>query len=461
MNLHVCVLAAGQSKRMQSKLSKVLHPLCGRPLILHVLKSVEALLPIDVTVVVGHQRDEILETLDEKTVDFVIQEQQLGTAHALGEYLKQKPQITGQVLVLSGDTPLIQTQLLQQLVVAASASKAELALFTTELEDPRGYGRIIRNSSNEVEGIVEEADASDLQRKIREINAGVYLFDIESLRNWIPRVAATNKQKEFYLTDVVALALQDNKKVLAVPGKSEDLMGINTRVELAEATRLMRRRINHEWMMKGVTMIDPETTYIDIDVRLASDVVIHPNVHLEGECMIGGGVTIYPNCRIINSWINVGCVIYENTSIDSAHLETGVKIGPFARVRPDTVLGANVRIGNFVELKKTSVGDGSKANHLSYLGDSIIGKNVNVGAGTITCNYDGEKKYQTIIEDDVFVGSDTQLVAPVKVGKGAYIAAGSSITEEVPPESLAIARSRQTNIEGWVKKKKSKIKDKK
>jgi bifunctional UDP-N-acetylglucosamine pyrophosphorylase / glucosamine-1-phosphate N-acetyltransferase len=461
MNLHVCVLAAGQSKRMQSKVSKVLHPLCGRPLILHVLKSVEALLPVSITAVVGHQRDQILETLGEKTVDFVVQEQQLGTAHALGEYLKQKPQITGQVLVLNGDTPLIPTQLLQQLVHAASANKAELSLFTTELNDPTGYGRILRNSSNEVEGIVEEADASESQRKIPEINAGVYLFDIESLRNWIPRIEAANKQKEFYLTDVVALALQDNKKILAVTGKSEDLMGINTRVELAEATRLMRRRINNEWMMKGVTMIDPETTYIDVDVRLASDVVIHPNVHLEGECMIGGSVTIYPNCRIINSWINVGCVIYENTSIDSAHLESGVKIGPFARVRPDTVLGANVRIGNFVELKKTSVGDGSKANHLSYLGDSVIGKNVNVGAGTITCNYDGEKKHQTIIEDEVFVGSDTQLVAPVKVGKGAYIAAGSSITEDVPPESLAIARSRQTNIEGWVKKKKSKIKDKK
>ncbi len=460
MNLHVCVLAAGQSKRIQSKLSKVLHPLCGRPLILHVLKAVEGLLPSSITVVIGYQRDEILETLDEKTVDFVIQEHQLGTAHALGEYLKQKPEITGHLLVLSGDTPLIPTELLQRLVQSASEKNVELSLFTTELPDPTGYGRIIRDASNTVERIVEEADASESQCKIREINAGVYLFDVASLRSWIPKVNSTNKQKEFYLTDVVALALQDKKTVLPLLGESEELMGINTRVELAEATRLMRRRINREWMLKGVTMIDPETTYIDIDVRLASDVVIHPNVHLEGECMIGGGVTIYPNCRIINSWINVGCVIYENTSIDSAHLESGVKIGPFARVRPDTVLGAGVRIGNFVELKKTSVGEGSKANHLSYLGDAVIGKNVNVGAGTITCNYDGEKKHQTIIEDEVFVGSDTQLVAPVKVGKSAYIAAGSSITEDVPPESLAIARSRQTNIEGWVKKK-SKIKNKK
>lgn len=445
---------------MRSKLSKVLHPLCGRPLILHVLKAVEGLLPSSITVVIGHQRDEILETLDEKTVDFVIQEEQLGTAHALGEYLKQKPEITGHLLVLSGDTPLIPTELLQSLVQSASEKNAELSLFTTELIDPIGYGRIIRDTSNALERIVEEADASESQRKIREINAGVYLFDIASLRSWIPKVNSTNKQKEFYLTDVVALALQDQKTVLPLLGKSEELMGINTRVELAEATRLMRQRINREWMLKGVTMIDPETTYIDIDVRLASDVVIHPNVHLEGECMIGGGVTIYPNCRIINSWINVGCVIYENTSIDSAHLESGVKIGPFARVRPDTVLGAGVRIGNFVELKKTSVGEGSKANHLSYLGDAVIGKNVNVGAGTITCNYDGEKKHQTIIEDEVFVGSDTQLVAPVKVGKSAYIAAGSTITEDVPSESLAIARSRQTNIEDWVKRK-SKIKNKK
>ncbi len=459
MNLHVCILAAGQSKRMQSKLSKVLHPLCGRPVLLHVLKAVEALSPSSVSVVLGHQRDEILETLGSKQIDVVIQHEQKGTAHALHEYLNQKPDITGTLLVLNGDTPLVTTDLLRHLVQAAHDQNASLAFFTAELHDPTGYGRVFRKG-NAVERIVEDADATPEQRKIREINAGIYLFNIDLLRDWIPRVQPSNKQRELYLTDVVSLALEDKKNVIAVRGKSEELIGINTRAELAQAAREMRRRINREWMLKGITMIDPETTYIDADVRLAADTVLYPNVYLEGECMIGGSVTIYPNCRITNSWINVGCVIYENTSIDSSHLETGVKIGPFARVRPDTVLGANVRIGNFVELKKTSVGDGTKANHLSYLGDAEIGKNVNIGAGTITCNYDGEKKYKTIIEDDVFVGSDTQLVAPVSIGKGAYIAAGSSITEDVPAESLAIARSRQTNKEGWAKKK-SKIKDKK
>jgi bifunctional UDP-N-acetylglucosamine pyrophosphorylase/glucosamine-1-phosphate N-acetyltransferase len=459
MNLHVCILAAGQSKRMQSKLSKVLHPLCGRPVLLHVLKAVEGLKPDTVSVVLGHQRDQILETLGTREIDVVIQEEQKGTAHALGEYLKQKPEIKGNVLVLNGDTPLVTSDLLRILVQGAQDQSATLAFFTAELQDPTGYGRIFRKG-NQVERIVEEADATPEQRKIHEINAGIYLFDIDSLRSWIPSVQPSNKQKELYLTDVVSLALEDRHKVIAIRGKSEELIGINTRAELAQAAREMRRRINREWMLKGITMIDPETTYIDADVRLAADTVLYPNVHLEGECMIGGNVTIYPNCRIMNSWINVGCVVYENTSIDSAHLETGVKIGPFARVRPDTVLGVNVRIGNFVELKKTSVGDGTKANHLSYLGDAVIGKNVNIGAGTITCNYDGEKKHKTTIEDEVFVGSDTQFVAPITIGKGAYIAAGSSITEDVPPESLAIARSRQTIKEGWAKKK-SKTKDKK
>jgi bifunctional UDP-N-acetylglucosamine pyrophosphorylase / glucosamine-1-phosphate N-acetyltransferase len=460
MKLHVCILAAGQSKRMQSKLSKVLHPLCGRPVLLHVLKAVEGLTPATVSVVLGHQRDEILETLGIREIDVVIQHEQKGTAHALAEYLNQKPDVTDSLLVLNGDTPLITTDLLHNLVQAAHDQNASLAFFTAELHDPTGYGRIFRKG-NAVERIVEEVDATPEQRKIREVNAGIYLFDIDSLRQWIPRVQPSNKQKELYLTDVVSLALEDKKNVIAVRGKAEELIGINTRVELAQAAREMRRRINREWMLKGITMIDPETTYIDADVRLAADTVLHPNVHLEGECMIGGSVTIYPNCRITNSWINVGCVIYENTSIDSSHLESGVKIGPFARVRPDTVLGSGVRIGNFVELKKTSVGDGSKANHLSYLGDAVIGKNVNIGAGTITCNYDGEKKYKTVIEDEVFVGSDTQLVAPVSVGKGAYIAAGSSITEDVPPDSLAIARSRQTNKQGWAKEKKAKSKEKK
>jgi bifunctional UDP-N-acetylglucosamine pyrophosphorylase/glucosamine-1-phosphate N-acetyltransferase len=455
--MHICILAAGQSKRMQSKYSKMLHPVCGLPMISHVYNAVSGLQPQSISIIVGHQRDQIMDVFAEKAVDFVVQEELLGTAHAVSEYLKQKPDLRGSLLVMNGDMPLITTRLLRAILKMQESTRSALLLVTTMIGNPAGYGRVVRGDGGTLKKIVEDADATAAEREVREINAGIYVFDIEALRGWIPKIEADNTQKEYYLPDVVALALRENQMVIAYRADENEVMGINNRVELARASKLMRNRINEHWMLNGITMIDPDTTYIESEVRLGADTVLHPNVHLEGTTMIGQDVTIYPNCRIINTWIDNGCVIYENTSIDSSQLDANVKIGPFARVRPDTVLGTGVRIGNFVELKKTVVGEGSKANHLSYLGDAIIGKKVNVGAGTITCNYDGEKKYQTVIEDEVFVGSDTQLIAPVKVGKGAYIAAGSSITEDVPPDSLAIARSRQTNKEGWVESKKKKV----
>jgi bifunctional UDP-N-acetylglucosamine pyrophosphorylase / glucosamine-1-phosphate N-acetyltransferase len=454
MDLHVCVLAAGQSKRMKSKTSKLLQPMCGKPMLHHIYELVSALSPKTQAFVVGHQRDQVMEALSEKPVDFVVQEQQLGTAHAVSEFLKQHSKIHGLLLVLNGDTPLLQSSTLHNLLSLHQQRQATISLLTTEIPDPTGYGRIIRNNRGNIQGIVEEVDATPSEKQVCEVNAGIYLFDIEKLRKLLPKVQAENKQKEFYLPDVISLALAEEWTVLPQMASYEEVMGINTKVELAEANHVLRKRINRQWMLRGVTMMDPATTYIDAAVEFGSDVVLYPNVYLEGNTLVGSEVTIYPNCRITDTYIDSQCVIYENSSIESAHLESGVKVGPFARIRPDSYLQSGARIGNFVELKKTFIGEGTKANHLSYLGDATIGKNVNIGAGTITCNYDGEKKHPTVIEDGVFIGSDTQLIAPVKVGKGAYVAAGSSITEDVPENSLAIARGRQVNKPNWKPKKK-------
>jgi bifunctional UDP-N-acetylglucosamine pyrophosphorylase/glucosamine-1-phosphate N-acetyltransferase len=439
---------------MKSKLSKLLHPLCGKQMILHVYDAITGLSPKTCAIVVGHQRDQVIDAFAEKQVDFVVQEEQRGTAHAVSEFLKQFPEIEGILLVLCGDTPLLQTSTLLEVIQLHKQRNAVITLVTTELPDPTGYGRIIRNSQGMMERIVEEADANDAERGVQEVNAGIYAFEVSKIRALLPHVHSDNKQKEYYLPDVISLALERNWKVLPQKVSSDEVIGINTKVELADATRVLRARINQQWMLRGVTMIDPETTYIDAEVQLGTDVTLYPNNYLEGKTLIGSDVTVHCNCKIADSYIDSGCVIYENSSIEASHLDTGVKVGPFARLRPETHLHANVRIGNFVELKKSTVGEGSKANHLSYLGDATIGKNVNIGAGTITCNYDGQKKHPTTIEDDVFIGSDTQLIAPVKIEKGAYVAAGSSITQDVPADSLAIARGRQVNKPNWKPKKK-------
>lgn len=436
---------------MKSKQSKLLHPLCGKPIIQHVLDASKNLAPKSVALVVGHQREQIREALGD-SVRYVVQEEQRGTAHAVSEFLRLNADLKGSLLVLSGDTPLITSDLLKSLLQKHAEDAAALSFVTTTVANPAGYGRIVRDLGG-FQKIVEEADASGDIKQIREVNAGVYVFEIAELQAWLPLVQPKNKQNEYYLPDVIELALKDRKRVALFPAPEEQVIGVNTRVDLAEAAATLRKRINRDWMLQGVTMHDPNSTYLDADVRLGTDVVLYPNVYLEGRTVIAEGVTVYPNCRIVNSQVDSGCIIYENSSLDSARLETGVKVGPFARLRPDTLVRKGAHIGNFVELKKTTMGEGSKANHLAYLGDATIGSAVNIGAGTITCNYDGVNKYPTVIEDEVFIGSDTQLIAPVKVGKGAYVAAGSSITEDVPPESLAIARSRQINKEGWVKKK--------
>lgn len=450
---HICILAAGQSKRMKSKTSKMLHPLCGKPVILHVFGVAAELEPRTLGIVVGYQREQIMKALNDRPVDFVVQTEQLGTAHAVSVFLNEYPSLKGNLLVMNGDTPLLRPDLLRQLLTLHSLEEADISLLTADVEDPAGYGRIVRDRAGLIRRIVEEADAKEPERKIREINAGIYVFDIDKLRARLLEVTDLNKQQEYYLPDVIALTLQQRGKVIPLKTEISDVLGINTRVDLAVAGRILRRRINERLMLGGVTILDPERTYVDTDVRIDADTVLYPNVCLEGVTWIGSDVTIYPNCRITDSRIESGCTVYENCSVETARLEAGVKIGPFARLRPGTVLAKGVRIGNFVELKKTTMGEGSKANHLAYLGDATIGKNVNVGAGTITCNYDGVNKHPTVIEDDVFIGSDTQLIAPVKVGEGAYVAAGSSITEDVPAGALGIARGRQVNKIGWVKKK--------
>ena len=396
-----------------------------------------------------------MDSLAEHPADFLVQAEQLGTAHAVGVFLNHYPHVEGRLLVMNGDTPLLRKTVLEGMLMAHDQQNAQLSLLTAEVPEPTGYGRIVRDGRGLLERIVEEVDATEAERELREINAGIYVFDLAKLRQWLPQVQNANRQHEYYLPDVLAVALAQKATILALKAAAEDVAGINTRAELAAASKTMRRRINEHWMLAGVTLQDPETAYIDADVRIGTDAVIHPNVYLEGSTLIGSDVTIYPGCRISDSYIESGCVVYENCSLDSAQLEADVKIGPFARLRPGSIVAKNARVGNFVELKKTVLGEGSKANHLAYLGDATIGKGVNIGAGTITCNYDGEHKFPTVIEDGVFVGSDSQLVAPVTLGKDAYIAAGSSITEDVPAGSLAIARGRQVNKPGWAKKKKT------
>lgn len=450
---HICVLAAGQSKRMKSKTSKMLHLLCGAPVISHVVSIAAALEPRTLGIVVGYQRDQIMAVLDGKAVDFIVQEAQRGTAHAVSVYLDEYPLLKGSLLVMNGDTPLLRPDLLRQLLTLHSLESATITLLTADVENPTGYGRIVRDQKGLIHRIVEEVDATEQERGIREINAGIYVFNIQKLRQFLPQVKDSNKQKEYYLPDVISLALQQKGRVVPLKADAAEVLGINTRVELAAAARVLRHRINHRWMLEGVTMHDPDRTYIDTEVQVGADTVLYPNVFLEGNSRIGADVTIYQNCRITDSNIENGCVVYENSSVEASRMEDGAKIGPFARLRPGTVLAKDVRIGNFVELKKTTMGAGSKANHLSYLGDAKIGSGVNIGAGTITCNYDGVDKHPTTIEDDVFIGSDTQLIAPVTVGKGAYVAAGSSITDDVPPGALGIARGRQVNKPGWVARK--------
>jgi bifunctional UDP-N-acetylglucosamine pyrophosphorylase / glucosamine-1-phosphate N-acetyltransferase len=458
MDTHVVILAAGKGTRMKSALPKVLHRVAGRPLIDRVLSCAAALRPRTVTVVVGHQSESLKAALaGHEGLTFVVQEPQLGTAHAL---MTAELALSGQkgvLVLLSGDVPLLTADTLMELVDSHRTSGASASLITAVIDDPHGYGRIVRNGER-IARIVEEKDASPAEKTIREINSGIYAFSLDGLFDAIRGIASHNVQSEYYLPDLVAIYRQRGLVVETVTVSNPDeIRGINSRVELAAVSRIVRDRKNAELMASGVTIEDPATAYVDEGVTIGPDTVLHPGVSLEGRTAIGAGCEIHTGARIIDSQIGDRVTILNHCVITSSTIADDASVGPFAHLRPDTDLRAKSKVGNFVELKKTVLGVGSKASHLAYLGNATIGEKVNIGAGTITCNYDGVTKSQTVIEDGVFVGSDTQLIAPVTVGKGAYIGSGSTIRENVPPGALAVSAGKQRNLEGWVDRKKSKV----
>jgi bifunctional UDP-N-acetylglucosamine pyrophosphorylase / glucosamine-1-phosphate N-acetyltransferase len=454
-DLHVVILAAGKGTRMKSGRPKVLHQVAGRPMIDYPIAAARSLSPTTTTVVVGHMKEVLQQGLERYPgLSFVTQEPQLGTGHAVLQTAGVLEGKTGSVLLLSGDVPLLTRHTLAALLRKQEESSAAATVLTSNIDQPYGYGRIVR-LRGKVSRIVEERDASPAQRKIKEVNGGVYVFSLQPLFDALRSLATANAQGEYYLTDLISAYRRRKLGVETVLLEdSNEIRGINSRSELAEASRIVRQKKNEELMAAGVTIEDPATTYIDEGVVIGADTVIHPGVHLEGKTEIGQACEIHAGVRIINSTLDNRVTVQNFCVINGSRLGPGVTVGPFVHMRPDNELHESVRIGNFVELKKSVVGKGSKAGHLSYLGDAVIGEGVNIGAGTITCNYDGEQKHQTIIEDGAFIGSDTQLVAPVTVGKGAYVGSGATIRESVPAGSLAVSAGKQRNIEGWTDRKK-------
>jgi len=458
--IHVVILAAGQGTRMKSRMPKVLHRLAGKPLIEHVLDTAQTVTPETITIVVGHEAESVQHLVGERpNVGWALQAPQLGTAHALQQTESRLAAKKGTVILLSGDVPMLEASTLQRLVATHQTAGAAATVVTAIVDRPYGYGRIVRTRGR-IARIVEERDASPAVRKIREINGGIYAFDLAPLFDALRAIASQNAQGEYYLTDLIAIYRRRKLGVeTLLVDNPQEIRGINSRTELAEVSRIVRQTKNEELMAAGVTIIDPATTYIDPDVQVGPDTVIHPGVAIEGQSRIGAACEIHSNVRIVDSEIADKAVIQNFCLILGSRIAESASVGPFAHLRPESVVGEGAKVGNFVELKKTTLGPGSKANHLAYLGDATIGAKVNVGAGTITCNYDGTSKHPTVIEDGAFIGSDTQLIAPIRVGKGAYVAAGSSITEDVPSGALGIARGRQTNVPGWVERKKTQPKD--
>ncbi|TDI35064.1 MAG: UDP-N-acetylglucosamine diphosphorylase/glucosamine-1-phosphate N-acetyltransferase [Acidobacteria bacterium] len=454
--LTALVLAAGQGKRMRSATIKLLHPLWGRPMVAWTLDSVQALAPDRLLVVIGYQADAMRLALDNEDIhwDAVVQDAPRGTGHAVMCARPHLPGTGGDLLILNGDLPLLTEDTLRSFLAAHRAAGATLSVLSTELEDPSGYGRMVRSGGSLVR-IVEDRDTTVEERAVKEINCGVYLVQAPALMAALDDLGTDNTQGEYYLTDVVANLVGSGKTVQAVlhPDAAE-VLGVNDRRELAAAAAILSARKNRALMMAGVTLLDPARTYIDPRTEIGPDTVIYPDVWIEGTSVLGTGCTVRPNVHLTDVRVGDRVTLKNHCVIEQSEIGDEAQVGPFAHLRPGTYLSRQVKVGNFVETKKTSMGEGSKASHLSYLGDAQVGRDVNVGAGTITCNYDGRKKHVTILEDGVFIGSDTQLVAPVRVGKGAYVGAGSTITEDVPAGALALTRTPQKNIDGWVKRKK-------
>ncbi len=452
--LSVVVLAAGQGKRMRSDLPKVLQPLAGRPLLAHVLVTAQSLQPAAVHVVFGHGGDLVRAAFANDDIQWALQAEQKGTGHALMQAMPAIPD-DHRVMVLYGDVPLLQAETLNSL--AARAGSNAVALLTVMLANPVGYGRVLRDARGRVKGIVEHKDAKPAQLKIREGNTGVLVAPARALKAWLAKLKSDNAQGEYYLTDVIAMAVRDGLKVEALVAADEmEVLGVNDRVQLATLETALRCRQAQTLLLDGVTLADPARFDLRGTLSAGRDVFIDINVVLEGAVVLGDGVRIGPGCVLKNVSLGAGTVVHANSVLEQAVVGKQCIIGPFARLRPGAKLADEVHIGNYVEVKNSSLAHGSKANHLTYLGDATIGSGVNVGAGTVTCNYDGANKFRTEIGDRAFIGSGTMLVAPVVIGAGATIGAGSTVTQDVPADQLALARSRQVTIEGWQRPKKQK-----
>jgi bifunctional UDP-N-acetylglucosamine pyrophosphorylase / glucosamine-1-phosphate N-acetyltransferase len=464
--LNIVILAAGKGKRMRSTLPKVLHPIAGRSLLGRVLDSARSLQPQSICVVYGHGGEAVRAAFVDDDLNWALQEPQLGTGHAVLQAMPMlnavSPALTlgesganSLTLVLYGDVPLTRAQTLQNLLAVAGSDR--LALLTAHLDDPTGYGRIVREHSD-VMRIVEQKDASEAERAITEINTGILVAPSAALNRWLPTLGNRNAQGEYYLTDIVALAVAEGMPITtANPSASWETEGVNSKAQLAALERIHQRNVADTLMESGVMLADPARIDVRGTLRCGTDVSIDVNCVFEGDVTVGDGASIAANCVLRNCTIAAGARIAPFCHIDSAEVGSESIVGPYARLRPGAVLGRDVHIGNFVEVKNSQIADHSKANHLAYIGDATIGSRVNIGAGTITCNYDGANKFRTIIEDDAFIGSDTQLVAPVTVGRGATIGAGTTLTKDAPPEALTVSRSKQVTITGWqrpVKQKK-------
>ncbi|HEX2925284.1 MAG TPA: bifunctional UDP-N-acetylglucosamine diphosphorylase/glucosamine-1-phosphate N-acetyltransferase GlmU [Ruminiclostridium sp.] len=450
-NLVAVILAAGKGTRMKSALPKVLHEVGGKPMVQHVLNSARAAGAEKNVVVIGFGAESVAQALHDQA-EFVVQAEQLGTGHAVMQVRETLSGFSGTVMVLCGDTPLLTGETLKALFMAHKEAKAAATVLTAVMPDPSGYGRVIRDTKGNVLKIVEQKDANPDELTVKEINTGIYCFEKDLLFEALDHIGCENQQGEYYLTDVISILVNQGSKVWAVKtADSDETLGVNSRLQLAQAEKVLRLRKLEALMSDGVTIMDPDSTFIDADVSIASDTVIYPFTWLEGETQIGHGCKIGPNTRIQHTKIGDN-VTLQFVYAHECQIGDDVIAGPYVHLRPNTVLAKGVKIGNFVEVKNSNVGEKSKLPHLSYIGDTDMGSGINMGCGTITVNYDGKKKYRTTIEDNAFIGCNSNLVAPVTVGQGAYVAAGSTVTKDVPPDALGVARARQVNIEGWAEK---------
>ncbi len=451
---HALILAAGKGTRFKSDTIKVLHSLMGKSMLQIVTDSVSRLKPEKIHVVVGYQKERVEQTLDAENIDFVEQKSQLGTAHAVLAAKTVLQKIPDQnLLVMNGDLPLIRPETLMPLLKQHMRQENDLTFMTAVMENPTGFGRVV--FMDDRIRIIEEKDATPTQRKLKEGNVGIYIFRIRELLKALPKISTQNKKGEYYLTDIIEIMSSSRKKVAACRTQNvEEIVGVNDRYEMARALEVLRLRKIKALTEHGVTFYDPSSTWIDFDVKIGSDTIIYPSVFIEGQSVIGKKCILYPGVHVINSRVGDSVKLLTSTLIEDSRVTQNCQLGPFSRLRPGCVIKPGAKTGNFVEMKNTIFGSKSKAMHLSYLGDSVVGDNVNIGAGTITCNYDGLKKSKTEIDEGAFIGSGTQLIAPVKVGKGAYVGAGSTITKDVSPDALALTRVKQEEKKGWVSRRK-------